>query len=169
MGFSASPGLRYSKCGAKPEATASLGLSLEETREADFPPLCPSAVWVLSLSHTAKQREVLHPPKARRKLSRDEGGPIVVAGVRRCDGCSVSASLEMQSLGGHGILMEPPGREASMDHYQKKECTKTAPLGNQSFRLYSLSIYIYIKITAALALCTDRRAFTAKEVTTPSL
>lgn len=75
MGFSASPG--FCKCGAKLELTAPLGLNLEGTWEADFPPLCSSAVWVLSLSHTAKQREESHPPKARRKLPGDGEAPIV--------------------------------------------------------------------------------------------
>lgn len=76
----------------------------------------------------------------------------MVAGVRRCDGCSASASLEMQSLGGHGILTELPGREASMDRYQEKGCTKAAPLGNQSFRLYSTPV-IFLKLWEACSVC----------------
>lgn len=76
----------------------------------------------------------------------------MVAGVRRCDGCSASASLEMQSLGGHGILTELPGREASMDHYQEKGCTKAAPLGNQSFRLYSTPV-VFLELWEACSVC----------------
>lgn len=124
MGFSASPGLCHSKCGVKLEVTALLGLSLEGTWEADFPPLC---LWSLSITHskaTFQQQEESHPHEARRNLSGDDGGsPTVAAGVWWCGGSSVHASLEMQSPGGHGILMEPPGREASMDHYQEKGCT----------------------------------------------
>lgn len=124
MGFSASPGLCHSKCGAKLAVTALPGLSLEGTWEADFPPLC---LWSLSITHseaTLQQWEESHPPKARRNVCGDEGGsPTLAAGVRWSDGSSVRASLEMQPPGGHGILAEPPGREASMDHYQEKGCT----------------------------------------------
>lgn len=56
----------------------------------------------------------------------------MVVGVKRCGGRSVTASREMQSLGGHSILMEPRGRETSTDNYQEKGYTKTPPVGNQA-------------------------------------
>lgn len=74
MGFSASPGLCRSEGGANLETTALPELSLEGRWEADFPPSRSAAVRVLSLSHTAKQQEELHPPQSQEEALQGWGG-----------------------------------------------------------------------------------------------
>ena len=95
-----------------------------------------SCVGPLFITHSNTARGI-GPPKSQEEAL----GMVGIASWGQGSGnVTVGAPLEMQPLGRHGILTEMPGREASREHDQEKGCIETAPVGNQSFRLYSTPI-----------------------------